>query len=256
MINSKKLMNLVLIFTIPFFLINFLSFKFALSDEAYFDLSQDKIQIETDFNGKEIIIFGILDPKNETIISVKGPSIDTKISKKERFFGFWFNSKKIIYKKLPSIFFIASSLPINEILNSDSIFKENLYFDKLLVNIVKQRNFIQQKNIKDWDKNLIRIKMSENLYKKYELENVDNKLFQTRVFFPSNSIPGEYTVTIYQVRDMVIKNKKTKIIKINRSGIGNKIFKYAQEQPGIYGLLVIILAIFSGLIAATAFRRL
>jgi Putative transmembrane protein (Alph_Pro_TM). len=88
------------------------------------------------------------------------------------------------------------------------------------------------------------------------LENVDNKLFQTRVFFPSNSIPGEYTVTIYQVRDMVIKNKKTKIIKINRSGIGNKIFKYAQEQPGIYGLLVIILAIFSGLIAATAFRRL
>ena len=55
---------------------------------------------------------------------------------------------------------------------------------------------------------------------------------------------------------MVIKNKKTKIIKINRSGIGNKIFKYAQEQPGTYGLLVIILAIFSGLIAATAFRRL
>ena len=147
-------------------------------------------------------------------------------------------------------------MPINEILNSDSIFKENLYFDKLLINIVKQRNFIQQKNIKDWDKNLIRIKMSENLYKKYELENVDNILFQTRVFFPSNSIPGEYTVTIYQVRDMVIKNKKTKIIKINRSGIGNKIFKYAQEQPGTYGLLVIILAIFSGLIAATAFRRL
>ena len=60
MINSKKLMNLVLIFTISFFLINFLSFKSALSDEAYFDLSQDKIQIETDFNGKEIIIFGIL----------------------------------------------------------------------------------------------------------------------------------------------------------------------------------------------------
>ena len=79
-----------------------------ISAQAFFDLSENKIKIETDFNGKEIIIFGILDPKNETIISVKGPSIDTKISKKERFFGFWFNSKKIIYKKLPSIFFIAS----------------------------------------------------------------------------------------------------------------------------------------------------
>ena len=51
----------------------------TLGNEAYFVLSEKEIQIETDFNGKEIIIFGIFEPKEDTIISIKGPNMDTKI---------------------------------------------------------------------------------------------------------------------------------------------------------------------------------
>ena len=65
------------------------------------------------FNGKEVIIFGLTDPKFETILVIKGPSINTKVQKKERLFGLWINTQRIIYKNLPSIFFIASSLLSN-----------------------------------------------------------------------------------------------------------------------------------------------
>ena len=107
----------------------------TLGSEVYFDLSEKEIQIETDFNGKEIIIFGIFEPKEDTIISIKGPNMDTKILKKEKLFGFWFNTKKIIYKELPSIFFLSSSAPIHDILNKEAIIKEKLYFDDLLTSI-------------------------------------------------------------------------------------------------------------------------
>ena len=107
---------------IIFFLILFINTN-TFADEAYFDLSEKEIQIQTVFIGKEIIIFGIFQPEENTILSIVGPEKDTRVLKKERLLGFWFNTKKMIYKKLPSLFFIAASSPIKEILNYESIIK-------------------------------------------------------------------------------------------------------------------------------------
>ena len=228
----------------------------ALSEESYFDLSEKEIQIQTDFNGKEIIIFGILQKNQDTIISIKGPNKDTNVLKKERILGFWFNTKRVIYKNLPSLFFISSSKPVEDILSKESIIKEKLYFNELLVNAITQRDFIDQKKLAKWNKNLVDLKFSENLFKEYEFQNVDNKLFQTRIFFPSNSIPGKYEVSIYQVKNQIIQNKQNRVINIKKSGIGEKVYKFAYEKPATYGFLSIFFAIISGLIAATVFRRL
>ena len=146
--------------------------------------------------------------------------------------------------------------PIKQILSNETIIKEKLYFDELLVNAITQRDFIDQNNLKIWNKNLINIKFSENLYKKYKFENVDNKLFQSRVFFPANSSPGKYTVTVYQIMNKIIQNKQKRVINIKKSGIGEKIFKFANEKPASYGFLAILFAIISGLLAATLFRRI
>ena len=228
----------------------------ALCEETYFNLSEKEIQIQTDFNGKELIIFGTLQNNYDIIISVKGPNKDTRLLKKERILGLWFNTKRVVFKKIPSLFFLSSSSPIKEILNKETIIKEKLYFNELLVNAITQRDFIEQKNLQNWNENLIKIKYSDNLFKEYRFENIDNKLFQTRVFFPANSIPGEYKVVIYQVKNKILTNKKNKIINIKKSGIGEKIYIFAHNQPSTYGLLTIIFAVLSGLIAASAFRRL
>ena len=92
--------------------------KIIYGEEAYFDLSDQEIEIQTNFNGKEVIIFGLTEPQYDTLITIKGPNKDTKISKKERIFGFWFHTKKITYRNLPSIFFVASTSPIKKILPS------------------------------------------------------------------------------------------------------------------------------------------
>ena len=107
-----------------FFIIFIMLNTNVFGSEAYFDLSEKEIQIQTNFNGKEIIVFGILESGEDTIVSIKGPRKDTKMSKKERILGFWFNTKEVIYKKLPSLFFISSSSPIKDILNTETIIKD------------------------------------------------------------------------------------------------------------------------------------
>ena len=228
----------------------------VLADEAYFDLSENEIQIQTNFIGKEIIIFGILQNNQDTIITIKGPEKNTKILKKERVLGLWFNTKRMVYKKLPSLFFLASSSPIKEILNHETIIKKKLYFNELLTNSITERNFIEKTNLNIWSDNLIKIKKSSDLFKEYSFKNIDNKLFQTRIFFPANSIPGNYSIKVYQIKNKLIINEKERIINIKKSGIGEKIYNFAHLQPATYGLLTIFFAILSGFLAATIFRRL
>ena len=235
----------------------FLLFLFsnAVVAEAYFDISENNIKIETNFIGKEVIIFGILNDDHETILTIKGPEKNALIQKKERILGFWFNTKKITYNQIPSIFFIASSNEIEDILPTSTIIKEELSFDYLLENKTSQRNFISDISLDTWKSNFVRIKKNKNLFKEYEIENIDNKLFQTRIFFPAKSIPGEYKVNVYQIKDNLILNKKEKVITLKKSGIGNQIYNFAHKNAAAYGLFAIIFAVLSGFLAATLFRR-
>ena len=230
-------------------------FSNAVVAEAYFDISENNIKIETNFIGKEVIIFGILNDDQETIMTIKGPEKNALIQKKERILGFWFNTKKITYNQIPSIFFIASSNEIEDILPTSTIIKEELSFDYLLENKTSQRNFISDISLDTWKSNFVRIKKNKNLLKEYEIENIDNKLFQTRIFFPAKSIPGEYKVNVYQIKDNLILNNKEKVITLKKSGIGNQIYNFAHKNAAAYGLFAIIFAVLSGFLAATLFRR-
>jgi uncharacterized protein (TIGR02186 family) len=230
-------------------------FSNAVVAEAYFDISENNIKIETNFIGKEVIIFGILNDDQETIMTIKGPEKNALIQKKERILGFWFNTKKITYNQIPSIFFIASSNEIEDILPTSTIIKEELSFDYLLENKTSQRNFISDISLDTWKSNFVRIKKNKNLFKEYEIENIDNKLFQTRIFFPAKSIPGEYKVNVYQIKDNLILNNKEKVITLKKSGIGDQIYNFAHNNAAAYGLFAIIFAVLSGFLAATLFRR-
>ena len=227
----------------------------AILAEAYFDISEDNIKIETNFTGKEVIIFGILNDDQETIMTIKGPQKNAVIQKKERILGFWFNTKQITYNEIPSVFFIASSKNIEDILPASTIIKEELSFNYLLENKTSQRNFISDVSLDNWKDNFVRINKNKNLFKKYNVEKIDNKLFQTRIFFPAKSIPGEYKVNVYQIQNNLILNNKEKIITLKKSGVGSQIYNFAHNNAAAYGLFAIIFAIMSGFLAATLFRR-
>ena len=251
---KKKIKINKLLFFLKFIII--ISFYSNIeAKNTYFDLSEKNIKIKTDFVGKEIIIFGILNDQEETIITIKGPIKNSRILKKERLFGLWFNTKQITYNKVPSIFFIASSSNVQDILPTSTIIKEGLSFNYILENKTSKRNFIANSSEKIWKNNFVRIQKSKNLFKDYEIKNVDNKLFQTSFFFPADSIPGEYRVNIYQVKSDLIVGKEQKIITLEKSGIGSKVYYFAHNNSLAYGLFTVIFAIISGLIAATLFRR-
>ena len=252
---GKKINMNKIIFINIFFITSFVNF-YVYSQETYFDLSQDEIKIETNFDGKEIIIFGLLEDDHDTILAIRGPSKKLKIQKKDRYFGVWFNTKRITYSNVPNIFFLASTNNIKNILPESKLIQENLSFDGILRNKNYNQNFAFENDQDIWIENFIRIKKEKLFYSQFEMKNFENKLFQTSVYFPATTTPGKYTVSVYHVRNKTIISKEDKIINIEKSGIGSDIYKFANDNSVAYGLFAIIFAILSGLIAATLFRRL
>ncbi len=225
------------------------------ADEVYFDLSEDNIQIKTDFDGKEIIIFGLLQDNHDTLITIKGPTSKMKIQKKERYFGVWINNKQITYSKIPTLFFLSSSSKIDEILPNSIQINNDLNFDKILNNKTFDQNFIFKNDQKTWNENFVRLKKKQLFYKEFEMKIFKDKLFQTSIFFPPNTIPGIYYVDIYYIKHKTIMSKDQKKIIIKKTGIGSAIYEFAKNRAATYGVFVIIFSILSGFIAATLFRR-
>jgi uncharacterized protein (TIGR02186 family) len=230
------------------------------AEKAYFDLSDETIKIQTNFKGKEVIIFGLADPSYDTILIIKGPDKNFKLAIKERLFGIWIETKKFTFENIPSVFFVASSSEISKILDENIIRQKGLNFNNFnknsFKNISSKDTKIFENNLYEWDRNFIRKQKENNFYKEYILEIVDKKLFHTRVFFPPNTVPGNYDVSIYQVKNNKIINESKKLISIRKTGIGNIIYQFAQKKPSVYGILCIIFAVVSGIAASTAFRRL
>ncbi len=225
------------------------------AEEVYFDLSEDNIEIKTDFDGKEIIIFGLLQDEHDTLLTIKGPTSKMKMQKKERYFGVWINNKQITYSKIPTLFFLSSSSKIDEILPTSIQTNHDLNFDKILNNKTFDQNFIFKNDQKDWNENFVRLKKKQLFYKEFEMKIFKKKLFQTSVFFPPNTIPGVYYVDIYYIKHNSIMNKDQKRIIVKKTGIGSDIYEFARNRAATYGVFVIIFSILSGLIAATLFRR-
>ena len=237
-----------------FFAIIFIFFG-VKAEEVYFDLSEDNIEIKTDFDGKEIIIFGLLKDEHDTLLTIKGPPSKMKIQKKERYFGVWINNKQITYSKIPTLFFLSSSSKINEILPNSIQINDDLNFDKILNNKTFDQNFIFENDQTTWNENFVRIKKKQLFYKEFEMKIFKDKLFQTSVFFPPNTIPGIYNVDIYYIKHNTIMNKDQKEIIVKKTGIGSDIYEFAKSNAATYGVFVIIFSVLSGLIAATLFRR-
>ncbi len=241
--------NITIVFCILF---TFLSIK---AEEVFFDLSEDNIEIKTDFDGKEIIIFGLLQDNHDTLLTIKGPLSKMKIQKKERYFGVWINNKQITYSNIPTLFFLSSSSKIDEILPNSVQINDDLNFDKILNNKTFDQNFIFENDQTIWNENFVRIKKKQLFYKEFEMKIFKDKLFQTSVFFPPNTIPGIYYVDIYYIKHKTIMNKDQKRITVKKTGIGSDIYEFARNRAATYGVFVIIFSILSGLIAATLFRR-
>lgn len=226
-------------------------------------LSQNLIAITTNFTGSEILIYGAIRREQpipdgaplEVIATVQGPSGPLTVRRKERKFGIWMNTDAVTISRAPSFYAIASSVPLNEALSET----ENLRHEVTIPSAIRAVGIAAEaEDAPVFLEALIRLRREQNNYVENEnsVNLLESTLFRADVALPANLTEGEYRVRLFITRDGAVIDKHEEIITVNKDGLERWIYNLAHEQPLIYGLLSLLLAIVAGWGASAAFGLL
>ncbi|MDA9171528.1 TIGR02186 family protein [Alphaproteobacteria bacterium] len=223
------------------------------------DLSQDNVEISTDFLGAKILLFGAYDGKkgDDIIIVVTGPKGLVTVQKKEKFFGVWVNTQKINYINSPKYLNILSNRDINDILNQRTRKIAEIGLNNLNVRIQPGKVVSKEKE-KIWRKALTRNMLKSKLWSLNENSVYLNKnvLFRSYLTLPSNVPTGIFNVKILQYRNNKLISKETSTINVLKSGISAEIYNIAQNYSTLYGIFAVLLAVLIGWITNLIFRKI
>ncbi len=230
----------------------------ALSQAIVSDLSQNRVSITANFDGSQIFIFGavksnIMPDMNagplDVIIEVSGPSGPVLVRKKEYKYGIWVNAEAVTVDRAPSFYSLAGTRPVNEILPASEREKYNLGLDYAVGGSAAGPEYA---------KAVVRIRQDSGVFATTEssVKLSEQTLFTTEVDLPSNLVEGDYTASIYLVRDQKVVASSTSSIMVRKAGLERWIYNLAHEKPLIYGLLSLLVALVAGWTASTVFRLL
>ena len=223
------------------------------------DLSQDNVEISTDFLGAKILLFGAYDGKkgDDIIIVVTGPKGLVTVQKKEKVFGVWVNTQKINYINSPKYLNILSNRDINDILNQRTRKIAEIGLNNLNVRIQPGKVVSKEKE-KIWRKALTRNMLKSKLWSLNENSVYLNKnaLFRSYLTLPSNVPTGIFNVKILHYRNNKLISKETSTINVLKSGISAEIYNIAQNYSTLYGIFAVLLAVLIGWITNLIFRKI
>ncbi|MGY3438215.1 MULTISPECIES: TIGR02186 family protein [unclassified Marinovum] len=226
----------------------------AIEEDVVLGLSQNRVRITANFDGSEILFFGAVtrnaplpDSELDVIIAIAGPSEPLVVRKKERRFGIWVNTESADVQAAPSFYSVSTTRPLGDILTENTDVQHRITAAKAVWALKSEAAFSEA---------VLRIRANNGLYQLNEgaIEVDKQTLFQTRVHMPSNLTEGPYIARVYLLRDQRVVSSHQTVIDVRKVGLERFLFNLSRQQPLVYGLLSIAIAIFAGWGAAAVFR--
>ena len=235
----------------------------ARAEDIVAGLSQNRVSITATFVGSEILIFGAVkrdepppeDDPLRVVVVVEGPSGPVTVRRKAKRYGIWVNTDAVVVDEAPSFYAVATSAPLREAISEIDDLRHHVTIPQAIRLVGEASETV---NPRDFAEAVVRIRTDAGLYTLQEgaVELVEETLFNTRIALPANLTEGEYRTRIYLTRGGYIASQYETVIEVQKVGLERWVFNLAHEQPLIYGLLSLFIAIAAGWGASTAFRML
>lgn len=217
-------------------------------------ISTNEINIDTNFHGTEILLFGAKGDAGNIVVTVRGPKKSFLVTKKQKLFGIWYNGQRVKFKDSFSYYSLFSTFNddkiSNQLLSQLELGTDNLKFPSSNKEIsIDQKNEFQSQLINKLEKNKLYTSGANRI------EFLDETLFKVILQFPKNIARGVYTVEIYLISEDDLVSFQSIPIYVNQTGISATISDQSYQQPLLYGLLSVIMALVIGWLANYLFVR-
>lgn len=240
-----------------------LAMPLSAQESVVAGLSDTEVSIATDFTGSEILIFGAVkretpiatDAPLQVIITVKGPPGSAVVRRKNRNVGIWRNTEKARFAPAPTFYAVATSAPLRDVLSQTEDLRHGISLNQVIRKVGTASavpdpdNFVAA---------LMRLRSNDGLYQLQEggVSIEESTLFRTRIAMPANIAEGVYQTRILLTRDGKVIDLHEVPVTVGKVGFERWLFRLAQDQPALYGLLALALAVFAGWAGSALFRFL
>ncbi|WP_306154807.1 TIGR02186 family protein [Roseovarius sp. MMSF_3281] len=232
------------------------------AEEVVLGLSSDKVRITATFEGSDLLVFGAVKrqapiPQEplDVIVAISGPSKPLTVRRKERKLGIWVNTDAVEVDRAPSFYAVATTGPLDEVLTNVEDLRHRISIPRAIRSVGAPGNVEDAQNFTDA---LIRIRKANNAYQMLEgaVALDEQTLFRTAIELPANLTEGDYRTRILLTRQGRVVSDFETVIDVRKVGLERWLFTLSRQQPMLYGLMSLAIAIAAGWGASAAFRVL
>ena len=226
------------------------------------DVSARQVQIRYSFTGAQLLLFGAIvypggrPPDREVNVAVvlRGPVQPILVREKLKIAGIWMNADSDRFRSAPSFYAVASSRPIDDLLDERTAAIYELGLHNLQLSPgggslpEKERRF---------EAGLLDLRSRRNLYQENPrgVEISSGVLYRAAITIPSQVPVGTYTAETFLIDHHKVIAAATRDVAINKSGFERYVALAAHRHRFFYGLTCVLLSLGLGWAAATVFRR-
>lgn len=227
------------------------------------EVSQDRISIRGDFNGAQLLLFGAItyppgtrnSDQADIVVVLKGPVESIVVREKQQIAGIWINAASSEFRSAPGFYAVASSNPIEEIVDGKTADIYELGLDHLQLS---PAGAIDSRKLDRFVDGLVDLNSRGSLFKKLpnSVKITNSVLYQARINLPASVPVGDYTAETFLIIDGRVEAAEVKEITIEKTGMGRFITNLSQENGFLYGLIAVFISVFLGWSAGYLFRKM
>jgi len=226
-------------------------------------VSSATIQITSSFDGAVLSLFGNIEsdvhglaapgPYN-VIVVVTGPLQDRVTRLKTNNWGIWTNTDQVTFKQFPSFYDVLASgklanIATPEVLDEKNVLPiEQALASSTLGEIAKSTEFGTE---------LVRLMTEQGHFavKEDAVRFLTTSAYVAQVTLPSDVANGPFIAHTMVLKDRQLVAERTEGFSVRKSGFENFVFVASKQQPLLYGIVCVILALGTGWLAGVMFRR-
>jgi uncharacterized protein (TIGR02186 family) len=232
----------------------------AFADQLVSGVSQELIQITSNYTGSDIVVFGAVEgepgrdmsvPK-DVVVVVRGPATDITVRRRDRVAGIWINHDAAKLSGMPAYYFLASTRPLKEIAPPEALTHYSIGLQSLQPDSVHSHH-----DYEPFRQAALRHLTKDRFYTEVPggVEFLSATLFRAHVPVPAGVARGQYKVEVYLFRDGDVESAQSTPLFIDQTGLERRLYNFAHDQPFGYGLAAVAMAVIMGWISSLLFRR-
>jgi uncharacterized protein (TIGR02186 family) len=238
----------------------------ARAERLVASLSSHVVQINSNFTGVELTLFGTVERDEATVphvggydivATITGPRQSVVLRKKQRMLGIWVNADSYSFSDAPSYLTVLSNRPFQAIANADTLRQQQIGIENIRFGGKADAGSGPGKSGRSFRDSLVRIKQDHLLYG--ETTNavtfLTPTLYRASIYVPAEAIIGSYDVDVKLFADDVMVARAGSAFELATVGFERFIAGAAVDHGVLYGLAAAAMALLTGWLASIVFRR-